>query len=86
MSATRRAVADSTATSSRKGVQMEEQTGRREKGWREIEMGGVSGLHKQYSSCSSGIFSERITSVISRTCLRKILKGEHAPAPGNCLP
>lgn len=52
----------------------------------EREMGGVSGLHKQYSSCSSGIFSERITSVISRTCLRKILKGEHAPAPGNCLP
>lgn len=44
MSATRRAVADSTATSSRKGVQMEEQTGRREKGWREIEMGVSPGF------------------------------------------
>lgn len=41
MSATRRAVADSTATSSRKGVQMEEQTGRREKGWRERDGGSL---------------------------------------------
>lgn len=48
MSATRRAVADSTATSSRKGVQMEEQTGRREKGWRErwgVSPGFTSNIH-----------------------------------------